>query len=1351
MRVENPRWRDAENGILAENTRVIKVFVQYPDGEKIFPFIIDKITDTRDNNFQVMKQVEASGLAFAELGKTGYKLEFSQQTIEDDWEENDEVLPTMNYWLDKVFPNEKDSDGKITRWLTPWSYEIRMDWSGYVDEDARAADKMYEDVHVSSWNLSADNELEPGAISELEEKSRIIDASESNRYNITQTIAETFGVFCIYEYKCDNQGHFVKSYTKDDGSAATGRVAVFYNKAIHTDNPLHFTYQHNLQTVSRTLDSSELYSKLYVSAIESDEMNSGYVTIADAASNPLREDFILNFDYLYSVGSINDFQKQIVKEYEVSLHSINTEIAELEEKINNQTIQINEASADQTSAEQGVKNAQEQQAEYGTLANAEIYTEPTHKDVNNRYTAVFVPDSEKGLLICTLKLEGVLVNGYNLSCYRNKDYNDTTQIFTSKDIKFVSDYCAPESDTQIYGVLDSYGFLTTLFTSQSNKTLVEGEKLVETGAIVYLDLYYSPKNKYEAIMEEFANLEQLNQQKYDDLTAQLEKLNAALEESTKKRDDLLEQKEQLNYRFERLMGGALREGYWTPDDYDDVGQLVKFTTISGNSPFIWDTEPFDEETLPYYYATVEGATSETKTYYPYIDLSNVQAPMKNDFCIYLEKPTLQYVTTTYYKGGPAFVILDSTYYYFDMTGYEGEGIVITLDVDKTRALPIVIAANGTEVTVQLEALENANNYTSWFEGLSGALEELRLYPNAGFTYGFINDGGIIKPIALLDNDSIDYSRYEEGANYYKNDLTYEKIGVGFAAFSDTTTYVYPRIFIDYENVNYDSDEFSVKRSATGNEGDSFDLEKYIDYTTLLRDWKPYITLKITENCSAQNILEQYFLVSCRVSRANEQLYLDAKQVALDNSQPKYSYELSVANIPDELSEIQLGQLAYINDHSLGIYQATGYVSGFTLTLDQPSEDTITIQNYKTKFEDLFSTITASSEAMKTNQRSYDIAASGFTAGGALASGVLEKSLASSSVSFNYSKTKVAIDNTGGITLTNETPYSNGVYGQVALRGGGIYCSNSVDDLGNRIWNSAITPTGINATAISAGQLDTNTVRIFSGDNMAFQWNSEGLYAYDTDAEGAPALANYVRLSQDGLEYVENSTQIVSLGWDGLKISAQDGAVSLTGSDGLIVKNAQGQTVVALGKSDDELYGLRMYQDNELNFYADNDGQLYLKKNLEVGDSTGINGSTSLKGISPTTGEQTIMLWAGADKDSAKDAPFIVFADGSIKASSGQIGAVTIAAIEQTVNAYTVKVECVTGLIIAEGAAIAGKTLQATIYQKGLKVTPSATYTWQQSTDGDEWTAMKNNSTEPTYTLTTTDVGPYYRCLVLIDE
>jgi len=67
---------------LAENTRGLKIFLDYENEIKVYPFIVDKITDKRDSHFSVYREVEASGMAFAELGKTGYKLELNSHTIE---------------------------------------------------------------------------------------------------------------------------------------------------------------------------------------------------------------------------------------------------------------------------------------------------------------------------------------------------------------------------------------------------------------------------------------------------------------------------------------------------------------------------------------------------------------------------------------------------------------------------------------------------------------------------------------------------------------------------------------------------------------------------------------------------------------------------------------------------------------------------------------------------------------------------------------------------------------------------------------------------------------------------------------------------------------------------------------------------------------------------------------------------------------------------------------------------------------------------------------------------------------------------------------------------------------------
>jgi hypothetical protein len=49
--------------------------------------------------------------------------------------------------------------------------------------------------------------------------------------------------------------------------------------------------------------------------VEDDTSASGLITIADASANKAREDYILNFDYLYSSGTITDEQYSAIEDY----------------------------------------------------------------------------------------------------------------------------------------------------------------------------------------------------------------------------------------------------------------------------------------------------------------------------------------------------------------------------------------------------------------------------------------------------------------------------------------------------------------------------------------------------------------------------------------------------------------------------------------------------------------------------------------------------------------------------------------------------------------------------------------------------------------------------------------------------------------------------------------------------------------------------------------------------------------------------------------------------------------------------------------------------------------------------
>jgi len=56
-----------------------------------------------------------------------------------------------------------------------------------------------------------------------------------------------------------------------------------------------------------------------------------------------------------------------------------------------------------------------------------------------------------------------------------------------------------------------------------------------------------------------------------------------------------------------------------------------------------------------------------------------------------------------------------------------------------------------------------------------------------------------------------------------------------------------------------------------------------------------------------------------------------------------------------------------------------------MDLDNPDNDVIGIKNYKTKFEDLFSTITAETEEMKKSGQLLSTLSTAFTSSGSISS------------------------------------------------------------------------------------------------------------------------------------------------------------------------------------------------------------------------------------------------------------------------------------------------------------------------------------------------------------------------------
>jgi hypothetical protein len=128
---------------------------------------------------------------------------------------------------------------------------------------------------------------------------------------------------------------------------------------------------------------------------------------------------------------------------------------------------------------------------------------------------------------------------------------------------------------------------------------------------------------------------------------------------------------------------------------------------------------------------------------------------------------------------------------------------------------------------------------------------------------------------------------------------------------------------------------------------------------------------------------------------------------------------------------------------------------------------------------LFSSIVAQTEEMKKNSLSIEYAASAFTSTGGLSSTILQGALNSSSLTYSFNDDKLIIDEVNGLVAEND----NG--GVVSIRNNGIFTANEKDAAGDWIWNTAISPSGISANLLTAGQLDTSKINIYAGDRLRF--------------------------------------------------------------------------------------------------------------------------------------------------------------------------------------------------------------------------------------------------------------------------
>ena len=383
-------------------------------------------------------------------------------------------------------------------------------------------------------------------------------------------------------------------------------------------------------------------------------------------------------------------------------------------------------------------------------------------------------------------------------------------------------------------------------------------------------------------------------------------------------------------------------------------------------------------------------------------------------------------------------------------------------------------------------------------------------------------------------------------------------------------------------------------------------------------------------------------------------YYDALSVAYTSSRPQVQYDIAVTRV-SELPEFKfrrfhVGDTTYVqdtdffgyepylkNDKVRTPYKEAVLISEISINFEEPDKDTITVQNYKTQFEDLFQRINATTQSLQFVQGGYNRAAGVVNEKGELKADVLQDSLlAAQDIVTKATDESVVQDNTG-ITLTSLKNLDQ----KLKITSGGIVFS----DDGGETWTTMMKAGQIGVQFLSAGSISTSKITIMDGTTPAFRWDTNGITAYWNGKDSITPydspdfkMNRFVRFDKFGIygyngsdddknfvpltEAEVRSNSIFSLTWSGLLIHSIQkkkennveksiGEIEINREYDIVVskyvtKNNVTKAVpkVQIGRLSDTNYGIRI-RDDDGNAVLEtvDDGSLWLRKSLSIGTGT----------------------------------------------------------------------------------------------------------------------------------------------------
>ena len=236
---------------------------------------------------------------------------------------------------------------------------------------------------------------------------------------------------------------------------------------------------------------------------------------------------------------------------------------------------------------------------------------------------------------------------------------------------------------------------------------------------------------------------------------------------------------------------------------------------------------------------------------------------------------------------------------------------------------------------------------------------------------------------------------------------------------------------------------------------------------------------------------------------NNAYYLDAQKVSNTSAVPLTTWSISVldTSVLKEMEEfeVKVGDQTILVDNEFFAVQPSStenytfevLITSIAEHLEDESKNSIEVKNYFTSFEDLFQRISATVQSVQLKEQSYDMAAESFTNDKQIAQDIIQNTLTGNQlVLANASDNSYKLDH-NGLTLQSILNPSK----RARVLAEGIFFSNSLDSKGSPQWKTGLTADGINASLITAGQIDTSLIRILSNGQPNFSWSDLGITSY----------------------------------------------------------------------------------------------------------------------------------------------------------------------------------------------------------------------------------------------------------------